>query len=594
MPGLSGVLGSTADQIVLESGFASLAVAGVRNGRVTITHTGATSTGYGAFHGDGGVAVAFWGEFYGEAFRDAADGGAVAQTLAECFRRDGVEKALRSLDGSFALFVQLADGTQILAADRVASRPVFYRVEGDCLYFAPHPRITAPAKPLDEDTILSFVVNGHPLWDRTYFRDVRLLRPAHLLRRASGTWSASEYRPYVVCDPDAKDLGMEAYAEALAPVLRGALRRQSRYLDTAVVPISGGFDSRGLLAGIREFYDGPLTTVSWGIHEDDPQADAAIGRRVAAQFQTNHHFLRRRKELVSQDLPEVALALDLASDDCLLHHHEPTLIRWIRHELGCRVLFRGDECFGYGGPADSAYEALGRISVMHVGHYGNLQSLLHPGSARRRIDEQRATYDAIVAGCPYRDDWTAAKDWLYLQQRVFRSLNASHYAKLSILEARNPWLDGSVFDFFAGVPLQYRIDKVLYRHTLTRMFPGLMRDVPMAERNSLEDWGAVLRSDSRFRALVDSRLFAGDSPLFAIFDRAALRRAVEAYFAAPPQPSWTARAIETGKRFLRANAGSIYRALKKTAAPKLSIREFPAHLLVGRCLSMRIWLDRNA
>jgi hypothetical protein len=29
--------------------------------------------------------------------------------------------------------------------------------------------------------------------------------------------------------------------------------------------------------------------VSWGIHEDDPQADAAIGRRVAAQFQTDHH-----------------------------------------------------------------------------------------------------------------------------------------------------------------------------------------------------------------------------------------------------------------------------------------------------------------
>lgn len=593
MPGLFGALGSTASPLDAESRLPSLAVAGIRNGSVTVTHTGATPTGFGAFHDTDGVGIAFWGEFYGEEFRDARDGAAIAKSLAERFRGD-VEAALRSLDGSFSLFVQLPDGTQILAADRVASRPVYYRVAGDCLYFAPHPKLAGPGKPLDEDTILSFIVNGHPLSDRTYFRDVRLLRPSHALRRTNGSWSAAEYRPYVVCDPEARDLGMDTCAEALTPVLRGALRRQSSYVEKSVVPISGGFDSRGLLAGIREFYSGPLTTVSWGTNEDDPEADAAVGRRVAARFGTDHHFLRRRKELVSQDLPEVTRALDLANDDCLLHHHEPTLIRHIRNELGCLVLFRGDECFGYTGPAESAYEALGRISIMNVAHYGNLQALLHPANARRRIDEQKATYDAIVAACPYQHDWTIAKDWLYLQQRVFRSLNASHYAKLSILDARNPWLDGSIFDFFAGLPLSYRIDKMLYRHTLTRMFPNLMRDVPMATRASLEDWSVVLRGDPKFRALVDSRLFAGDSQLFQIFDRDALRLAVEAYFSAPPRQSLTARAIEFGKSALRKNAGPLYRAVKKTAAPKLALREFPAHLLVGRCLAMRIWLDENA
>jgi asparagine synthetase B (glutamine-hydrolysing) len=593
MPGLSGALGPKASAEIPETGFVVLPVSGVRNGVVSLAHHGATPTGHGIYSDpEDGVVVAFWGEFYHDEWENAATGDEIAQAISERLEA-GVEKTLRELNGSFSLFAQLRDGDQILATDRLASRPIYYRIDGDTIFFAPHPRLAGRGAALDYDAILTFAINGHALHDQTYFRDVKLLPTSHVLRRRNGVWTASEYRPYVVCDPEAPELTIDAYCDEFMPLLRRVLRSHSRYVESSVVPISGGWDSRMILAGIREFYSGPLTTVTWGTHEDDPEADGYLGRRVAERFGTNHHFFRRPAERISEDLPAVTREFDLANDDCLLHHHEPATIRHIRHELGCRVLYRGDYCFGYSGPAGSAYEALGRLGIAHVGHYRNVQAILHPARAPQLVEQQRAGWESLWANCPYQD-WTIVKDWLFIVQRTFRSLNASHYAKLTILEARNPFLDGRVFEFYAKVPPIYRPYKALFRRAVNRMFPELMRDIPIATKASLEDWDVVLRQDAKFRQLVESRLFAGDSPLFEIFDREGLRRAVTAYFDGPSEPPLRSRLIESAKTALRTHAGPVYRALKKTGGPKLALREFPLHLLVGRCLAMRIWLDENA
>jgi asparagine synthetase B (glutamine-hydrolysing) len=593
MPGLSGVLGSQASAEIREAGFATLPVSGVRNGAVSLAHTGATPTGYGIYSDPGsGVIVAFWGEFYNDEWEACSTGGEIAQAIAA--RLDSnVEKTLLDLNGSFALFAQLRDGAQFLATDRVAARPIYFRVDGDALHFAPHPRIAGRGSALDYDAILTFAINGHALHDQTYFRDVKTLRPGYILRRVNGAWTASQYRAYVVCDPNAPELTIDAYCDEFIPVIRKVLRSHIRYVESSVVPISGGWDSRTILAGIREFYGGPLTTVTWGTHEDDPEADGALGRRVAERFDTKHYFFRRPAELIADDLPAVTRDFDLANDDCLLHHHEPTTIRYIRNELGCRVLYRGDYCFGYSGLANSAYEALGRLGMTHVGNYRNVLAILNESAAPRLIEQQKTGWENLWADCPYKD-WTIVKDWLFIVQRTFRSLNASHYAKLTILEARNPFLDSRVFDFYTKVPPVYRPYKALFRRAVNRMFPDLMRDIPIAAKASLEDWGEVLRRDAKFRALVESRLFAGDSPLFEVFDREGLRRVVNAYFQGPSEPPLRTRLIESTKAALRTHAAPLYRALKKSGGATLALRDFPAHLLIGRCVAMRIWLDENA
>ena len=607
MPGLAGWLGADDQRLSFSPRGLELLrldpfdeiveVPGARRGRLYLVHNAANPTDQGVWaDARCDLVLAYWGEFYGPEFDECSRGEDVCRVLADRLG-DRPEEGLEEVDGSFVLFWQRGD-QQLLAADRVASRPVYYRQSANGVTFGPDLKLFSTllaGKPrIHRNSFVSFLVNGHPLSDATHYEGVRILRPGRYLHVTPAATATRQYYFYKPATPGAPDPGQEACSEALAPVLRRAVRNRARYLERAVVPISGGVDSRGLLACIREFYSGPLKTVSWGVHEDDPEADAAIGRRVARHFETDHQFLRRKSELVLEDLDPMVDRLDAATDDCLVHHHEATLMRQIRNDLGCTVLFRGDECLGYMAPANNAAEALGWVNVRELSIFPNLHQLFQPQVLGEILKEQREVYDGIIASCPCTQDWTAAKDWFYLEQRVFRSLNVAHYMKLSILQARNPWLDRRILDFFAKLPVHYRYDKALYRSTLARMFPAVMQSIPMARRHSLENWGEVLRGNRAFEAYARRNLVETPSAIHDIWNPAALDRTLTSFFRGEPAGSTATRTLETMKRLLRENAGPLYRIAKRTAGQQFGARILPTELVLGRLLILKRWCDRWA
>jgi asparagine synthetase B (glutamine-hydrolysing) len=607
MPGLAGWLGVDSDEPVFSSRGLELLkidpfdetveVPGIYRGRVYLTHNAANPTDQGILMDEpGGLVLAYWGEFYGTEFDNCGNGAEVCRALADLLG-DRAEERLDSIDGSYVLFWQHG-GRQLLATDRVASRPVYYRESAHGFAFGPDLKLFSTlrtGKPrIHRDSLVSFLVNGHPLSDETHYEGVRLLRPGRYLRVTPAAAGMGQYYFYKPATPGARDPGTEACEEALAPVLRHAIRKRARYMDRAVVPISGGYDSRCLLACIREIYSGPLKTVSWGVHEKDPEADAAIGRRVAEYFGTEHRFLRRKSELVLEELDPMVDRLDAATEDCLIHHHEATLMRQIRDDLGCTVLFRGDECLGYLGPAHTAVEALGWVNVREISMFPDLHQLFQPGVLGGVFREQREVYDGIIGSCPCTEDWTAAKDWFYLEQRVFRSLNFAHYMKLSVLQARNPWLDRDVLNFFSELPVPYRYDKVLYRRTLGRMFPAVMESIPMARRHSLENWGEVLRQNREFQLYARKHLVESASVIHEIWNPAALDRLLTSFSRGEPAGSRKARALESMKRLLREKSGPLYRMMKKRAGRQFTTRILPPESVIGRLLILKRWCDRWA
>jgi asparagine synthetase B (glutamine-hydrolysing) len=432
-------------------------------------------------------------------------------------------------------------------------------------------------------------VNGHPIADSTYFEGVRLLPPGSLLHKTSGGAAVVRYANYVPASETAPDLGAAVYRDELAARLRQAIARRCDGLASAIVPISGGYDSRGLLACIREVYSGPLQTVSWGTSEDDPDADASIGRRVAAFYGTEHTFLRREAGHLIDDLERETLRIDAANDDPFLHHAEPAIIRHLRCDLHRTILFRGDECFGYGPPAESAYEAMGRVNVYELAQFPDLQALLRKDFLPRALESQHATIAGILERAPRFSDWSNLKDWLYIEQRLARSLNFSQYVKLSYLEARNPWLDRNVLSFFAGLPLHYRYEKSLYRETLRGMFPKVMQEIPIATRNSLENWGPVLRSPA-FLNFARAHLVESRSVLHDFFDSAAISALLDRFESGAQVRSRSVSLIEIPRDLLRRYANPVYRLLKRNSAG-LARRSQPAEWTIGRLLILKLWCD---
>jgi asparagine synthetase B (glutamine-hydrolysing) len=606
MPGIVGCLNSQAGNEALTAdaapalntnGYQKIEqVTGVRQGNVYIVHPDINPVGHGCLHEEGtGRIVAFWGEFYGDDFNLCETGSEVCATLLKRLGQQPLA-ALRELDGSFVLFYQ-AGQSQLLAADRTASRPIFYMQSASELIFAPEPKAfsyLSRGKPrLNHDAMVSFLVNGHPISDATYFDGVRLLRPGHYIEVNGGRITSGEYAAYSPAGLNSSDMGLPAYREQLATVLRAAVRNRSKYLDKAVFPVSGGYDSRGLLACVREFHTGRIRTVSWGTGEEDPTADAAIGRRVAAYFDCDHLFLRRRSDLLIEGLQTTVHLIDAANTDSFIHPHEPTLIEELRN-MGHPVLFRGDESFGYRGTALSGMEAMARVGLRELSQYPSLHGLFHQNVLPGILEEQQQTFRQVIGSCPTTEDWTIAKDWLYLNQRLFRSLNFSHYAKLCFLEARNPWLDRDVLRVYENIPVKYRIDKMLYRETLAFMFPDVMSRIPIAQRSSLENWAAVVRTDAKFEAFARKHLVESDSPIHAIWSPAAIGRWIDQFYSGKSSEPVRTRLIDAAKGIVRKNLRPVYSMLKKAAPRQLAVRPFAPEDAIGRLLILKLWCDKWA
>lgn len=166
--------------------------------------------------------------------------------------------------------------------------------------------------------------------------------------------------------------------------------------------------------------------------------------------------------------------------------------------------------------------------------------------------------------------------------------------KLSILQARNPWLDREVLNFFSELPVQYRYDKVLYRRTLRRMFPGVMGSIPMARRHSLENWGEVLRGSRDFQLYARKHLVESRSAIHEIWRPAALDLLLTSFFRGEPAGSRKARVLESVKGILREKSAPLYRMLKKRVGHHFTIRMLPPESVIGRFLILKRWCDRWA
>ena len=569
---------------------------GIDSGRLALVHPDINPVGQGsASDAATGRLLAYWGEFYGPQFSNCRSSSEMGQTLLSYLGDQPVEK-LAQLDGSFVLFWQ-EPGRQILAVDRTASRPLYYmQVEGG-LAFGPELKtfsfLKAGRPPLERNAIVSFVTTGAVIFDHTYFRGVQLLRPGFLLQVKGKSIATQQYTEYIPADPSAKDLGLASYEEQLAGILRQAIRKRSSGLETAVVPISGGYDSRGILACIREFYSGPLKTVSWGCDENDPVADPAVGRRLADFYGTDHQFLRRESAHLIKGLQQSIHGSDACNTDSLLHPHEPALMEQLRSS-GYPLLFRGDECFGYDTPSHSAMEALAKVGIRGLSQFPGIHKIFHPSQLPAILEEQSAGLDELIASCPEFENWTVTKDWLSLSQGLFRNLGFSHYDKLCILEARNPWLDRDVLAFYATVPVTYRESKRLYCSTLTKMFPKLMSEIPIATKNGEEEWEKQEANEREFLRFARENLTQGTTPLHDIFSATAISDLIDSCAAGRSVETLRVRLMTSIKPFARNYLSPMYRSLKRRAPPSVVAVSTPVREIIGRLVILKLWCDHWA
>ncbi|MGE4297176.1 MAG: asparagine synthase-related protein [Desulfovibrionaceae bacterium] len=226
----------------------------------------------------------------GAALRGEAACKALVDLVARLPLRDGgpqpavAHDRLRGLTGNFA-FVARAGGTLVAATDKCRSYPLFWRRDAAGLILSGNARClveTGEAGRMDSETVLEFRMAGFVTGADTLYPGLRQLQAGEcLVHREGQEPQASRYYMYF---PDAlRDEPEEALLAAHHKALAATFDKMVATLDGRPVwiPLSGGLDSRLVLAGLLERGYGNVRTFTFGGPQMLRLLDVCGARQVA-------------------------------------------------------------------------------------------------------------------------------------------------------------------------------------------------------------------------------------------------------------------------------------------------------------------------
>lgn len=200
----------------------------------------------------------------------------------------GSESALRQSTGTFCgAFYSPEPHSLTLFADPLSLRPIYYRVTPQLVVFASALRVLEASGvcrgEVDLRGAYEMATFGFPLADRTGYAGVRAIRPAEVIRI---TREAEAHSRYLVWERLAETaLAGDVLVEALVTAFRDAVRRRLRGDRVALSFLSGGLDSRAIVAELRN-QRAAVFTVNFG--PPDTQ-DRVFGALAARALGTSHH-----------------------------------------------------------------------------------------------------------------------------------------------------------------------------------------------------------------------------------------------------------------------------------------------------------------
>jgi asparagine synthase (glutamine-hydrolysing) len=482
-------------------------------------------------------------EGYGHLFRTKSD----TEVIVHGYKQWG-DEVLNRLNGMFGLAIWDARQRRlVLARDPFGIKLVYYKIDGDRLYFGSEIRPIRTAMSdgaeIDPTSLNLFLRYRYTPSPYTMLKGVRKLAPGTKLTVQNGSYLLSRwYRFKPVPFASAKSPG-EAKEELLS-LYKQAVRRQLISDVPVGLLLSGGIDSGMLLALMNlNGSNWPTYTVGYGsTFADDELADAA---ETTCILGSNHTAVTITRSIFEEMLPKIVASLEepIAASSIVPMYF---VCERARQDVKVALVGQGpDELFGgyrrhlgvrYGGlwarlpgwaraPISSAVAALPRNETLKRGAY----ALAVPDRMRRyqhvlsilpedHVDElfqegllDPDSGDSILECWADLADLMDATDELgglqFLEVRSTLPDELLMYAdKLSMahsLELRVPYMDTEIVEYVERLPANLKVRngsrKWLHRQVCQSYLPKtiIRRRKRGFASNVVDDW---------FRDAMDSRM----------------------------------------------------------------------------------------
>lgn len=431
-----------------------------------------------------------WRETRIESYRCwyAGDQEPVRHFLAACGRgatAASLAAELHELDGPFALIAEIDD--QVVAAtDHCRSWPVFHATasEGRAAVSndADALRRVFGFETIDADALLEARASGYVFDDGTLYRGLRQLRAGEVMVLPADhdgePERARSFRYLPTLSKERPSGGTETAALHLGRAIDTAIDDVVRYADGApiLVPLSGGLDSRLVVAKLHERGYPDLRTMSYG---PPGNTEARAAREVAARLDLPWRYVetghRATRAFYQSDLRrEYARFADGCSS---VPNYQDLMALLSLREQGAlpreTVVVNGQTGdFISGGHIPSTLangEDDNLVSQILFRHAALWSSLTEGATGQRLADSIRRNIDGygldLAAGEP-EVLATAFERWEYENRQAKFIINGQRSYEFLGLRWRLPLWHRAVVDAFAEMPLSLRQEQSLYRKVL--------------------------------------------------------------------------------------------------------------------------------
>jgi len=221
------------------------------------------------------ISIVTCGEIYNENIEN------LDKAILTLYEEGRLDK-LKNFNGSFAAAIY--DSTEdklTLVNDRYGLIKLFYYYNENHFCFSPKIRpllVDESDKSLRKDAIIDFFLFGYLLGDKTFFKHIHQLPPASILEVSKNNMKLTKYWDYEY-DEEYDARPQEELIDELGALWQRAVERRIKKDETIIIPLSGGLDSRAILAAaIRCTSKDNIITFSFG---EPGSFDFEIGRMVA-------------------------------------------------------------------------------------------------------------------------------------------------------------------------------------------------------------------------------------------------------------------------------------------------------------------------
>lgn len=503
----------------------------------------------------------------------SADGPSDAAFVADCYQRTG-PAGIQTLDGSFRLFLfDEAAATVHVWTDRVGTMPLFTAWVGDVLLVVPNTRCLRSIDGVDRrlvpGSLASMALNGSLLDEHTYWSGVQLLGPARHLEICEGRVHLHRYwqRSFA----EGKDAPS---AEQVTDAITRATARHVKRFARPMLALSGGLDSRVLLAACRRAgLDVPA--VSWGVDRlGDPRADFQVGCQVARALGVSHVTRPMNLDLFAQHARDIVHLTDGLTGH--LGNYPEGLVPSRQFAAQCDALLFGNEMFGFRGLVQSPLEAV-QIAGITVGRRLKLlRFLLRRDVARQVLDDYRCQYLGLLASIGLDLPACDIKDILYWRTRFPRLIVSQAEVYRDSLHYISPLLDADVLELTRPLTAQHRCQKQYLSECVERGFAQEFA-LPLSRHSSRADWARRLGERGPAQRFIIETLLAPGSAFDGWFDRDRIRAWLGWSMAQGPEAPWPNPIGALGKVGL--------------GAASLALRPTFRDSIVLNLLTLRLWMS---